>query len=57
MSCMFSNCSSLININLSNFNTQKVMNMNYMFLGCSSLTKKGVITNDRNILIQLYKKI
>ena len=35
---MFSDCSSLININLSNFNTQNVTNMNSMFDGCSSLT-------------------
>ena len=35
---MFNNCSSLININLSNFNTQKVTNMSDMFNNCSSLT-------------------
>ena len=35
---MFSGCSSLTNINLSNFNTNNVTNMNRMFYGCSSLT-------------------
>ena len=35
---MFSGCASLTNINLSNFNTQKVTNMEYMFSGCTSLT-------------------
>jgi len=35
---MFSECSSLTNINLSNFNTDNVTNMSYMFNGCSSLT-------------------
>ena len=35
---MFSECSSLININLSNFNTNNVTNMSYMFSRCSSLT-------------------
>ena len=30
-------CSSLIFLNLSNFNTNKVINMNNMFDGCSSL--------------------
>ena len=35
---MFSGCSSLTNINLSNFNTQNVTNMSDMFFGCSSLT-------------------
>ena len=36
---MFYGCSSLININLSNFNTQNVTNMRWMFYGCSSLTR------------------
>jgi len=35
---MFYGCSSLTNINLSNFNTQNVTNMGWMFFGCSSLT-------------------
>ena len=35
---MFSGCSSLTNINLSNFNTNNVKYMSWMFNGCSSLT-------------------
>ena len=35
---MFYECSSLTNINLSNFNTNNVTNMSWMFYGCSSLT-------------------
>jgi len=35
---MFYGCSSLTNINLSNFNTQNVINMHSMFYSCSSLT-------------------
>ena len=35
---MFSGCSSLTNINLSNFNTQNVTYMSDMFSGCKSLT-------------------
>jgi len=35
---LFYNCTSLTNINLSNFNTQNVTNMKCMFNGCSSLT-------------------
>ena len=31
---MFSVCTSLTNIDLSNFNTQNVINMNYIFCGC-----------------------
>ena len=35
---MFNGCNELINIDLSNFNTQNVNNMCCMFRGCSSLT-------------------
>ena len=34
---MFSGCKSLKEINLSNFNTNNVTNMSYMFWECSSL--------------------
>ena len=37
MSCMFYNCSSLEELNLSNFNTNNVSNMSYMFWRCKSL--------------------
>ena len=36
---MFFNCNSLINLYLSNFNTQNVTNMIWMFFNCNSLTK------------------
>ena len=35
---MFSGCTYLTNLNISNFNTQNVTNMNNMFADCSSLT-------------------
>ena len=35
---IFGGCSSLTNINLSNFDTKNVTNMRGMFYGCSSLT-------------------
>ncbi len=35
---IFSECHSLTNIDLSNFNTQNVTNMNNMFSGCKTLT-------------------
>ena len=38
MNSMFSDCESLRNIDLSNFNTQNVNNMAYMFQGCKKLT-------------------
>ena len=34
---MFSKCTSLININLSNLNTNTVSNMSYMFYQCKEL--------------------
>ena len=36
--CMFYDCESLTNLNLSNCNTQNITNMKEMFLGCKSLT-------------------
>ena len=37
LSEMFFNCESLISIDLSNFNTEKVTDMSHMFDGCKSL--------------------
>ena len=34
---MFRDCSQLKSLNLSNFDTSKVKNMNYMFCNCSKL--------------------
>ena len=34
---MFNNCSSLKKLNISNFNTDKVISMNFMFHNCSLL--------------------
>ena len=34
---MFYNCSSLISLNISNFDTSKVSNMGYMFYNCNGL--------------------
>jgi surface protein len=38
MEFMFSNCSSLTSLDLSNFNTSNVKNMESIFYNCSSLT-------------------
>ena len=38
MCYMFYKCSSIININLSSFETKKVITVRQMFSGCSSLT-------------------
>jgi len=53
---MFYYCSSLTNIDLSNFNTQNVTNMRDMFCFCSSLKKQNVIINDKKILKELWNK-
>ena len=42
MDAMFYGCSSLTNIDLSNFNTQNVTNMSYMFSECEALTNIDV---------------
>ena len=42
-------CSSLANINLSNFNINNVSNMSDMFYKCKKLTKKNVIIKDNSI--------
>ena len=39
MSCMFYECSSLKELNLSNFNTNNITNMRYMFSRCSEELK------------------
>ena len=46
---MFYGCSSLKDINLSNFNTNKVTNMDYMFGDCPYLNKNNIIIKDKRI--------
>ena len=45
---MFYDCSSLTSLNLSNFNTNNVTNMDSMFYNCSSLTSL-ILTNFNTI--------
>ena len=50
MERMFSGCSSLIELNLSNFNTNNVSNMRGMFTNCSSLIELNIsIFNVNNV--------
>ena len=42
MSHIFSICSALKELNLSNFNTNNVVNMNNMFYNCSTLTELDI---------------
>ena len=55
MCSMFSGCTSLTNLNLSNFNTQNITIMGLMFSGCKSLNKKNLITKDNKVLEEFDK--
>ena len=52
---MFYGCSSLKEINLSNFNTNNVINMSCMFYGCSSLKEINLSNfNTNNVTDMSY---
>ena len=55
ISYMFSDCSSLTSLNLSNFNTNNVKDMSYMFSKCFSLTYLN-LSNFNTIPILTYIK-
>ena len=48
MGCMFSRCSSLKELNLSNFNINNVTNMSWMFSFCSSLNELNLSNFNTN---------
>ena len=48
MNDMFSDCASLSSLNLSNFNTNNVNDMRWMFNGLNK--NCNIITNDNNLL-------
>ena len=56
MDNMFSYCESLVSLNLSNFNPENIINMNYMFSSCYSLISLDLSNfNPENInLYELY---
>ena len=56
MSFMFSDCSSLVSIDLSSFNTSNVNDMNCMFFKCSLLKKENIKINEseKRILDELF---
>ena len=50
---MFRGCSSLKELNLSNFNTNNVTDMKYMFSGCSSLKELNLNNFNTNNVIDM----
>ena len=55
LACIFSECNSLTNIDLSNFNTQNVTNMYGMFIRCDSLTEIDLSNfNTKNVTNMFY---
>ena len=58
MSYIFSHCKSLESIDLSSFNTNNVIDMNFMFCGCESLKKENIIINknEKRILNEFNDK-
>ena len=60
MSSIFEGCSSLNELNLSNFNTNKVKDMSWMFGNCSSLKELNItnfIINDYTNVSYMFFKI
>ena len=51
---MFYKCSSLTNIDLSNFNTNNVTDMGCMFYGCSSLTNIDLSNFNTNNVTNMF---
>ncbi len=50
---MFCICSSLKELNLSNFNTENVTDMSYMFDYCKSLKELNIINFNTNNVINM----
>ena len=47
---IFADCESLTKIDLSNFDTRHLDEINWLFSGCKNLKKNNVITKDERIL-------
>jgi len=53
MDHMFSGCSDLISLDLTNYKTSSALNIQYMFSGCSSLTTLDITSFDTNSVIYM----
>ena len=54
MNYMFENCSKLISLDLSNFDTRKVLYMDKLFFNCSSLTSLNLNFNTTRVNHMYY---
>jgi surface protein len=54
---MFSNCSNLTQLDVSNFNTSKVTDMDYMFNNTSKLVNIGMIYCNENTVLKIKEAI
>ena len=54
MDAMFSSCSKLTSLDLSNFVTSSVTNMSHMFSGCSGLTSLNLSNFDTSSVTNMY---
>ena len=54
---MFSDCSSLISLDLSSFNTINVKDMSFMFYCCESLKKENLkVSNKEKQILEEFRK-
>ena len=57
MNRMFSRCSSLKELNLNNFNTNNVTDMQYMFSGCPDELKNKIRNLNLNIKEEAFLEL
>ena len=56
MEYLFSGCSSLTNLNLSNFKTNYFTDIDYMFDNTNKLSNNDIITNNEQILREFNQR-
>ena len=54
---MFSECSSLKELNLNHFNTNNKTNMSYMLKGCSDVLKTKIKSENKNIKDEAFLEL
>ena len=54
MDYMFAGCSSLIELNLNNFNINDVTGVSWMFAECSDDLKRKIKSENKNIKVEAF---